>query len=98
MNESGFESGNHTISFNEADKVARTGIMMLIKREQENDFGDRTDGRKEFFSFRILEKKVSSIAKRIIGLISFSRIQSSTDKVWKASIQGQPCVSARKLS
>ena len=63
MNESGFESGNHTISFNEADKVARTGIMMLIKREQENDFGDRTDGRKEFFSFRILEKKVSSITK-----------------------------------
>lgn len=56
--ESGFESACHTISFNEDDKVERTGIMMLIDREKERNFGDKQDGRKEFYSFRILEKKV----------------------------------------
>ena len=56
--ESGFESANHTISFNEDDKVGRTGIMMLIEREKEGDFGDNQDGTKDFYSFRILEKKV----------------------------------------
>ena len=56
--ESGFESGNHTISFIEDDNKAQTGMRELIKREKEGGFGDNQDGTKSFFDFKILEKKI----------------------------------------
>jgi len=56
--ESGFESGNHTISFAEDDNKAPTGMKELIKREKEGWYGDNQDGTKNFFDFKILEKKV----------------------------------------
>ena len=56
--ESGFESGNHTISFAEDDSKAPTGIMRLIEIEKEGWYGDNQDGKKTLFDFKILERKV----------------------------------------
>ena len=57
--ESGFQSGNHTFDFTEDENVVRTGIQDLIQREKEGCFGGGFFGKKTFFDFKILERKVS---------------------------------------
>ena len=56
--ESGFQSGNNTFDFNEVDDVSPTGIHDLMQREAKGDYGGGFFGKKTFFDFKILEKKV----------------------------------------
>ena len=59
VEESGFQSGNHTFDFTEDDKDDCSGIRDLIKREKEGNYGGGFFGKKSFFDFKILDKKVS---------------------------------------
>ena len=58
MEESGFQSGNHTFDFSENEKDGCTGILDLIQKEKEGCYGGGFFGKKTFFDFKILERKV----------------------------------------